>query len=95
MRERLGEPGATTRVVALAGELLDRVTLKVPPAAARAGRGPAVRLLATSWRIKVAHEERWREVSEAGRPIVFLLWHEALLPLLWHHRDQGVDTRGE
>jgi lysophospholipid acyltransferase (LPLAT)-like uncharacterized protein len=21
---------------------------------------------------------------------VFLLWHEVLLPLLWHHRDQGI-----
>ena len=21
---------------------------------------------------------------------MFLLWHEVLLPLLWHHRDQGV-----
>ena len=36
------------------------------------------------------HEERWRPLYEAGRPIVFLLWHEVLLPLLWHHRGQGV-----
>jgi len=27
---------------------------------------------------------------EARKPHVFLLWHEALLPLLWHHRGQGV-----
>ncbi len=29
-------------------------------------------------------------LREAKRAHVFLLWHEALLPLLWHHRNQGV-----
>ena len=38
----------------------------------------------------MAHEERWRVLREAKRPHVFLLWHEALLPLLWQHRNQGV-----
>jgi hypothetical protein len=27
---------------------------------------------------------------EARRPHVFLLWHEVLLPLLWHHRRQDI-----
>ena len=27
---------------------------------------------------------------QARRPHVFLLWHEALLPLLWHHRNQAI-----
>jgi hypothetical protein len=49
-----------------------------------------VRLLGASWRIQVVHEERWRNLYRAGRPHVFLLWHEALLPLLWQHRDQGI-----
>ena len=47
-------------------------------------------MLASSWRITVAHEERWRVLRDAKRPHVFLLWHEALLPLLWQHRNQGV-----
>ena len=64
--------------------------LRVPPAAARTISGPAVRMLASSWRIQVVHEERWRALYEARRPHVFLLWHEALLPLLWHHRNQGI-----
>ena len=64
--------------------------LKVPPAAARALSGPAVRLLASSWRIQLAHEERWLTLYRAGRPHVFLLWHEVLLPLLWQHRNQGI-----
>ena len=57
---------------------------------ARAVTVPTVRVLASSWRITVAHEERWRVLREAKRPHVFLLWHEALLPLLWQHRNQGV-----
>jgi lysophospholipid acyltransferase (LPLAT)-like uncharacterized protein len=57
---------------------------------ARAVTVPAVRVLASTWRITLAHEERWRVLQEASRPHVFLLWHEALLPLLWQHRNQGV-----
>ena len=57
---------------------------------ARAVTLPAVRVLASSWRITVTHEERWRVLRQANRPHVFLLWHEALLPLLWQHRNQGV-----
>lgn len=64
--------------------------LKVPPAAARTITGPIVRTLASTWRITVVHEERWRVLRDANRAHVFLLWHEALLPLLWHHRNQGV-----
>jgi lysophospholipid acyltransferase (LPLAT)-like uncharacterized protein len=49
-----------------------------------------MRLMAGSWRISTRHEERWRPLHEARRPIVYLLWHEVLLPLLWQHRGQGV-----
>jgi lysophospholipid acyltransferase (LPLAT)-like uncharacterized protein len=49
-----------------------------------------VRVLASTWRITVTHEERWRALVRARRPHVFLLWHEALLPLLWQHRRQGI-----
>jgi hypothetical protein len=47
-------------------------------------------MLASSWRIEVFNQERWRSLVDAGRPHVFLLWHEVLLPLLWHHRHQGI-----
>ena len=57
---------------------------------ARAVTVPAVRALASSWRITVEHEERWRVLQQARQPHVFLLWHEALLPLLWQHRHQGI-----
>jgi len=66
------------------------VKLKVPPATASALAAPAMRLLARSWRIRTEHEERWRPLYQARRPHVFLLWHEVLLPLLWHHRRQDI-----
>jgi len=66
------------------------VRLRVSPRAVRASAIPAVRLLARTWRIRTEHEERWRALLTAGRTHVFLLWHEALLPLLWHHRGQNV-----
>jgi lysophospholipid acyltransferase (LPLAT)-like uncharacterized protein len=49
-----------------------------------------MRLLAGTWRVRTEYEDRWRPLYEAKRPHVFLLWHEALLPLLWHHRRQGI-----
>src|SRR5215210_7049746 len=47
-------------------------------------------MLASTWRVTVANEDRWRPLYEARQPHVFLLWHEALLPLLWQHRRQGI-----
>ena len=64
--------------------------LRVSPRAVRAYAVPAIRLLARTWRIRTEQEERWRGLVAAGRAHVYLLWHEALLPLLWHHRNQGV-----
>lgn len=64
--------------------------LRVPPSAARLLAGPAVRLLASSWRVSMVDEDRWRPLYAARRPHVFLLWHEALLPLLWQHRRQSI-----
>jgi lysophospholipid acyltransferase (LPLAT)-like uncharacterized protein len=66
------------------------VRLKVSPETVRAVAAPAIRLLARSWRIRTVHEERWRPLYASRRPQVFLLWHEALLPLLWQHRAQGI-----
>ena len=34
--------------------------------------------------------ELWHQVRATGRPVVIMSWHEALLPVLWHHRAQGV-----
>jgi lysophospholipid acyltransferase (LPLAT)-like uncharacterized protein len=66
------------------------VRLNLSPHAVQRIGGPLLRLLASSWRIRVVHEERWRTIFDGKRPHVFLLWHEALLPLLWQHRRQNI-----
>jgi lysophospholipid acyltransferase (LPLAT)-like uncharacterized protein len=66
------------------------VRLKLSPGAARFVGAPVLRALASTWRIHLEHEERWRSLYQARQPHVFLLWHEALLPLLWQHREQGI-----
>jgi lysophospholipid acyltransferase (LPLAT)-like uncharacterized protein len=64
--------------------------LRISPTTARRFLGPAIRVLAASWRMRTIDEDRWRPLYQARRPHVFLLWHEALLPLLWHHRRQSI-----
>jgi hypothetical protein len=66
------------------------VKIRVSPAAARLLAGPAIRALAATWRIRTVDEDRWRPLYAARRPHVFLLWHDALLPLLWQHRRQSI-----
>lgn len=51
--------------------------------------GTVVSGLAGTWRTEVAREEHYRTARASGG-FLFLLWHEALLPLLWHHRGQEV-----
>lgn len=64
--------------------------MRISPSTARRFLGPAIRVLAASWRMRTIGEERWRPLYQARRPHVFLLWHEALLPLLWQHRRQSI-----
>ncbi len=56
----------------------------------RAAAQPAVSALASTWRFSCHDDHYWRELAQSGKPFVFLLWHEVLLPLLWRHRRQGV-----
>ena len=51
---------------------------------------PMVRALSHTWRFRVRHADRWCALRAARTPFVFLLWHEAFLPLLWLHRHQNV-----
>ena len=53
--------------------------------------GAAVlRLLASTWRMRVVNEEPLNEARRTGQPVLFALWHGELLPLLWHQRGRGV-----
>jgi lysophospholipid acyltransferase (LPLAT)-like uncharacterized protein len=47
-------------------------------------------MLGSTWRVRVRNDEELRRLRAAGQPIVFALWHGQLLPLLYHHRREGV-----
>ncbi len=51
---------------------------------------PIVSAMASTWRIRSRDEKYRAALADAGQPFVFLVWHEVLLPLLWHHRRQGI-----
>lgn len=64
--------------------------LRIPP---RVGAvlGPAVvRTLGATWRMRPEGERWWTQARASGRPIVMMCWHESLLPLVWHHRGEGI-----
>jgi len=64
--------------------------LRVTPEVAVRLARPLLSALAHSWRIQTSGEAYWRTLYEAKRPIIFMCWHEALLPLLWRHRRQDI-----
>ena len=92
VRERLGAPGAADaggrpRATSCSARE-DRGSAGRWSASGRAGRS---RLLARTWRIE--HGARGAlaaDVPGPAGPTCSCCWHEALLPLLWHHRGQGV-----
>lgn len=49
-----------------------------------------LRALARTWRVCEVGREGWRARRAAGQPTVLALWHGQMLPLLAHHRDEGV-----
>ncbi len=48
---------------------------------------PAARAVAHTWRFEHVGRGQWDAAVEAGTGFACMLWHEALLPLLWHHRE--------
>lgn len=64
--------------------------VRLSPAVVRLVAPAFIDQLARSWRFRVRNQHHWRRLVDARRPFVFLLWHEALLPLLWRHRSQQV-----
>jgi lysophospholipid acyltransferase (LPLAT)-like uncharacterized protein len=49
-----------------------------------------MRMLASTWRIRVVGYEGTKRAREAGEPLIFSLWHGELFPLLWQHRNEGA-----
>ncbi len=52
--------------------------------------GRLIRLLASTWKYRVRDAERLQKLRAGDAPFIFSIWHGQLLPLIWHHRDQGV-----
>jgi lysophospholipid acyltransferase (LPLAT)-like uncharacterized protein len=46
--------------------------------------------LAQSWHLHVVGEEHVRELRERGTPVLFAVWHQQLLPPLWHRRGERI-----
>jgi lysophospholipid acyltransferase (LPLAT)-like uncharacterized protein len=52
--------------------------------------GAALRALAATWRYKIVGDEPVKSARASGKPVIFSLWHGQMLPLLWHHRNEGI-----
>ena len=50
----------------------------------------ALRVLARTWRFRVINGGALDGLRAAKSAFIFSLWHGQLLPLLWHHREEGV-----
>ncbi len=49
-----------------------------------------LQLLARTWRFRIVNGTAINSLRAAKQNFIFSLWHGQLLPLLWHHRDEGV-----
>lgn len=68
----------------------NRRTLRLTDRFAVVLGGALIRLLASTWRYRVRNGEQLTKLREGNAPFIFSIWHGQLLPLLWHHRNQGV-----
>lgn len=48
-----------------------------------------LRLIGLTWRYQIIGEEHFKEVQAAGKGNLFVLWHEAILPLTYGMRNRG------
>lgn len=61
--------------------------IRVPPTVVDAVARPLARGVASTWRFEQVNREAWDALVAGGTGFACMLWHETLLPLLWHHRD--------
>jgi lysophospholipid acyltransferase (LPLAT)-like uncharacterized protein len=57
--------------------------------AARVG-SVLVRLLASTWRIRVVNADAHRTIQAKGQRVIYTFWHGMMLPLLWEHRNESI-----
>ncbi len=46
--------------------------------------------LAATWRYRVRGWEHVEAARRSGRPVIYILWHSRILPLLYHRRGEGM-----
>ena len=51
---------------------------------------PLLRALAATWRVREVNRGPSQRLRDSGKPVIFTLWHGEMLPLLWHHRGEGI-----
>jgi lysophospholipid acyltransferase (LPLAT)-like uncharacterized protein len=49
-----------------------------------------LRAIALTWRYRVKNGDIITNLRAKSQPFIFAFWHGQLLPLLWHHRNEGV-----
>jgi lysophospholipid acyltransferase (LPLAT)-like uncharacterized protein len=52
--------------------------------------GALVRALFLSTRVDRSGSEYYQRFRAEGRPVIFVFWHGQMLPLLYHHRREGI-----
>jgi lysophospholipid acyltransferase (LPLAT)-like uncharacterized protein len=68
------------------------VKLRLPPAFVARIAPMFMRVLGATWRFEATLPEGAGDVLERRRAVVIVLWHEELLPILWHHRGLGISA---
>jgi lysophospholipid acyltransferase (LPLAT)-like uncharacterized protein len=66
------------------------VRLRWAEPVARGAAAGLLRLLAATWRYRVRGWEHVAAARATGRPIVYVLWHSRILPLLYHRRGEAM-----
>lgn len=49
-----------------------------------------IRLLASTWRLRVLRGDIIETMRAQKKPILIVLWHGQMLPALWKHRGEGI-----
>lgn len=66
--------------------------VKLPPAFVARIAPALLKVLGATWRFDAVLPEGAADVIERRRAVVIVLWHEELLPILWHHRGLGISA---
>lgn len=49
-----------------------------------------LRALAGTWRVRFVNRRFLIDERARGQPVIYVLWHGSLLPLLWTHRNSDI-----